>query len=170
VRRDLLGALRLLVVPTLALVAVAVIFPGRAGLAVRVYALILAATALALVLVALRRAFPPERPLRDSRRARRARRSPPASLDRIENEAALGVAGSFDLHFRLVPRLRSIAGGLLASRRRLSLETQTEAAHALLGDITWELVRPDRQAPDDRLARGLEPDDLDRVVEALEGV
>ena len=124
VRRDLLAALRLLVVPTLALVAVVLFAPGRAGLAARVYALVLAATAVALILLALRRAFPPERPLRDARRAAPARRRPPASLDRIEHEAVLGVAGSFDLHFHFVPRLRSIASGLLASRRRISLETR----------------------------------------------
>ena len=169
-RRDLLGALRVLVLPTLALGAVVLFAPGRAGLAARVYALVLAATAVTLILLALRRAFPPERPLRDTRRAAPARRRPPASLDRIELEAALGVAGSFDLHFHFVPRLRSIAAGLLASRRRISLETEPDAAHAVLGDAAWELVRPDRAAPEDRLSRGISPRELEQVVAALEAV
>ena len=116
--------------------------PGRAGLAARVYALVLAATAVTLILLALRRAFPPERPLRDTRRAAPARRRPPASLDRIELEAALGVAGSFDLHFHFAPRLRSIASGLLASRRRISLETEPDAARAVLSDAAWDSCDP----------------------------
>ena len=53
--------------------------------------------------------------------------------------------GSFDLHYRLVPRLRSIAAGLLASRRRVSLERESRRRRRpILGDTTWELVRPDR--------------------------
>ena len=169
-RRDLVGALRFLVLPTLALGGVVLFAPGRAGLAVRFYALVLAATASVVVLLALRRAFPPEWPLRDTPRAVPARRRPPTSLDRIEHEAALGVAGSFDLHFHLVPRLRSIASGLLAARRRISLETEPDAAHAVLGDAAWELVRADRTAPGDRLSRGISPSELDRVVAALEAL
>jgi hypothetical protein len=159
-----------MVLPTLALAAVVLFAPGRAGLAARVYALVLAATAVAVILLALRRAFPRERPLSDVRRAAPARRRPPASLDRIEHEAVLGVAGSFDLHFHLVARLLSIASGLLASRRRISLETEPDAAHAVLGDAAWELVRPDRAAPEDRLSRGISPHELDQVVAALEAV
>ena len=68
---------------------------------------------------------------RSGRSARRARPAasdgPPQGLARIEHEAALGVAGSFDLHFRLRPRLRSIAAGLLESRRRISLDDEPEA-------------------------------------------
>ena len=66
-RRELLGALRLLILPTLALAAVVAFVPGRAGFAVRIYALVLSATVVALILLALRRSFPSERPLSDSR-------------------------------------------------------------------------------------------------------
>jgi hypothetical protein len=170
VRPHVLAAVRFLVLPTLALVVVAAFVPGRAGLALRVYALVVCGTALVLALLALRRAFPPERPLRSDRRTRTERRSPPSSLARIEHEAALGVAGSFDLHLRLAPRLRSIASGLLESRRRISLERQPEAARAIVGESTWSLVRPDRDAPDDRLARGIAADELARVVDSLEAI
>ena len=40
----------------------------------------------------------------------------------------------------------------------------------LVGEETWELVRPDRPAPEDRLARGISPQELDtrrRVAGAL---
>jgi hypothetical protein len=170
VRRHVLGALKFLVLPTVALVFVVGLAPGRAGLAVRVYVLVVCGTALVLALLALRHAFPPERPLRVDRRVAPPRRSLPSSLARIEHEAALGVAGSFDLHYRLAPRLHSIASGLLESRRRISLEGQPEAARAIVGESTWSLVRPGRDAPDDRLARGIAPDELARVVDSLERI
>ena len=169
-RRYVLAALKFLVLPTIAFVVVVGLAPGHAGVALRVYALVVCGTALVLALLALHLAFPPEQPFRSDPQARIQRRNPPSSLARIEHEAALGVAGSFDLHYRLVPRLRSIASGLLESRRRIALERQPEAARAALGESTWSLVRPDREAPDDRLARGLAPVDLARVVDSLEAL
>ena len=169
-RRDLSAALRVLVVPTLALLALAAFAPGRLGLAVRVYALLVCGAALAVALLELRRAYPPERPLRRRRRAALTRRRPPPTLARIEHEAALGAAGSFDLHFRLVPRLRSLAAGLLASRRRISLDEDSAAARGVLGEATFELVRPDRLPPEDRLGRGISPRDLGLVVDSLERI
>jgi hypothetical protein len=164
------AALRGLVVPTLALVAVAAFVPGRLGLAVRVYALLLCAGAFAVVLLVLRRAYPPERQLRTRKQAGRARRGRPPTLARIEHEAALGVAGSFDLHFRLVPRLRGIAAGLLASRHRISLADDPSASRDALGEATFELVRPDRVPPEDRLARGISTRDLGLAVDSLERI
>ena len=136
----------------------------------RIYALVLCAEGLVLALGALRRAYPAETHLREPVAAASEPRRPPPSLARIELEAALGVAGSFDLHHRLVPRLRSIATGLLASRRQISLDSSPATARDMLGDATWELVRPDRAAPEDRLGRGLTPEALAHVVEALEDV
>jgi hypothetical protein len=169
VRRDLLGAARLLVVPTIALLGVALFAPGRLEIGVRIYALILCLSIIVLVLLALRRAYPPESILRPHAAAA-DRRIAPASLVHLENEAALGVASSFDLHYRLVPRLRSIADGLLSSRRRVSLAGAPDAARAILGERAWELVRSDRAAPDDRLAKGIAADELARAVDALEAV
>ena len=168
-RRDLFGAARLLVIPTLALAAVVGFLPGRVGLAVRIYALVLCAVALWLALAALRRAYPVSSPLRPKARVDRATRRPP-SLARLEHEVAIGVAGVSDLQRRLVPRLRSIAGGLLLTRRRISLDGDPDAARAAVGDETWELVRRDRRAPEDRLARGVARDSLGRVVDSLERV
>lgn len=168
-RHDAFGAARLLAVPTLALVAIALFAPGRLELAVRIYALILSAAVIVVLLSALRRAYPDETSLGEPA-ARPARTTPPPSLARIEHEAALGVAGSFDLHYRLVPRLRALATGLLASRRRVSLDSSPDAARARLGEATWELVRPDRPAPEDRLAGGVTPRELGQVVDALESV
>ncbi len=118
----------------------------------------------------LRRRYPRARPLRPAQPTRGERRRPPGSLARIEHEVALGVAGAFDLHYRLVPRLRALALGLLATRRRVSLDASRDASRAMLGETTWELVRSDRRPPSDRLARGITPAELSSVVDALERV
>lgn len=167
--RDLLGAARFLAVPTIALIGLAIIAPGRLELGIRIYALIASAAAITIVLLALRRAYPPETALRELSPAASTRRPPPG-LARIEHEVALGVAGSFDLHYRLVPRLRALAAGLLASRRRVALDAGNEAPRAILGEDAWQLVRPDRLAPQERLAKGIPPSELQRVVDALETI
>jgi hypothetical protein len=168
VRRDIATTVRLLAVPTIVLVVVIGFLPGRAGLAVRVYALILCAVAIGFALRALGRAYPAATPLRRPVKRADARRRPPGSLARIEHDAAIGVAGASDLHHRLRPRLRALAEGLLASRRRTSLDRDPDAARAVLGEATWELVRHDRPAPHDRRGRGLSLAELNGVVDSLE--
>lgn len=169
-RRDLRGAARLLVLPTVALLAIVAFAPGRLPLAIRAYALVACAVALGLGLLALRRAYPAAAPLGRPARRGTDRRKPPPALARIEDELALGVAGAFDLHHRLVPRLRAIAEGLLSSRHRVSLDRDPDAARRFLGEDAWDLVRPDRPSPDDRRARGVSPQTLGRVVHSLERV
>jgi hypothetical protein len=168
-RRDGLAGARFLALPTIALVAIAFLAPGRAEVALRIYALLLSATLIVLLVLALRRAYPDETSLREPGPAASGRSVPP-SLARIEHEVALGVAGSFDLHYRLVPRLRSVAVGLLDARRNVSLEASPDRAHALLGDEAWALVRPDRPTPQNRLGQGIGEAELGRAVEALEAI
>jgi hypothetical protein len=168
VRHDLFRALRLLVVPAVALVAVVAFLPGQTGLAIRIFALVVCGAALLLMLAALRRAYPREGPLRRSAPQERRSRPVPGTLARLEQETVLGVAGSFDLHFRLRPRLRGLATDLLAARRNVSLDDSPGRARELVGQETWELVRDDRPPPEDRLARGLPINDLRHVVESLE--
>jgi len=170
VRRDLVSAARLLTLPTLAFVIVAAFVPGRLPLAVRVYALVVCGLVLGIGLAALHRSYPPVEPLRRRARESSPSRQPPPVLARLEDEAALAVARAFDLHYRLAPRLRRLAAGLLASRRRVSLEDEPDQAQRILGDEAWALVRGDRQPPDDRLARGIAPEALAGVVTSLERV
>ena len=167
-RKDLFTAVRSLVVPTIGLIGLAIVAPGRLEVGVRIYALVLSAAAIVVLLRALRRAYPPETALHEPATTAPERRPPP-TLGRIEHEVALGIAGSFDLHYRLVPRLRSVAAGLLEARRKVSL-AQVDTAHALLGEEAWALVRPDRPAPQERLGRGVPPRELERVVDALEAI
>ncbi|MGH3134374.1 MAG: hypothetical protein ACRDNY_11665, partial [Gaiellaceae bacterium] len=115
-------------------------------------------------------AYPRTEPLAAQRVSATRRRRPPPSLARLETETALGVGGAFDFHHRLRPRLRELAQGLLETRRRVSLDAEPDAARRILGDETWSLVRQDRPPPEDRLARGIPPDDLRRAVESLERV
>ncbi len=168
-RRDVFRALRFLLYPTLAALIVAAFLPGRLGLAARAYALLLCAVTLVLVVAALRRAYPPATPLRHGQ-GRKGGSQRPGNLARLEHLCALGIAGSFDLHHHLRPRLRTIAQGLLTTRTRISLDAEPEAARAALGAEAYELVRHDRPPPQDRLARGLPAAELERVVHSLESV
>jgi len=170
VTRDLRGAVRALVGPTLALVVVGAFAPGSLEPAVRVYALVVCAVALRVALRALRRSFPPTHALRRPATRDSGDQPRPSSLARIEHETALGMAGAFDLHFHLVPRIRAIAAGLLASRRRVSIDDAPETPGEILGPEVGALVRPDGALPEDRLARGLSTAELRRIVESLERI
>ena len=170
-RRDLGRAWRFLLLPTLGLAAVIAFVPGRTEPAIRVYALVLCGAGLVVLVAALRRFYAPSTPLRARAKGHGGgRRQVPGVLGRLEQETALGVAGAFDLHYRLRPRLRTLASVLLAARRAASLDDEPERVKALVGDETWELVRADRPAPEDRLARGLAIKELRRVVESLERI
>lgn len=171
-KAGLLRSARTLVLPTLALVVVLAFVPGESGLAARAYALLLCVLAFLLALAALRRGLPREQPLRPRTPRRRGggRRAIPETLERIEQETHLGIAGSFELHHRLRPRVRDLASRLLAARRRISLDEEPEAARDILGELTWELVRPNRPPPQDRFARGISTAELGKIVDSLERI
>jgi hypothetical protein len=170
VKRDLLLTAELLALPTLGLVAVVAFAPGRAGLAARIYVLLLCGVALVLALAVLRRAYPPATPLRQPSTGRPRSRVRAPSLTRLEQLVALGIASAFEFHRGLRLRLRALAAGLLAHRSGLSLDEAPTAAREIVGEETWELVRSDRPLPEDRLARGVPLEDLSRVVESLERI
>jgi hypothetical protein len=170
VKADLRRSGKYLVLPTLGLAWVLAFVPGRLDLAVRIYALTVCGIALVLSLAALRRAYAPSSPLRPPAEATPQAGPRPPSLTRLEQEVALGAAGAFDFHYRLRPRLRALAGELLAIRRGVSLDGQPEPARRLLGDETWKLLRDDRPPPEDRFARGLPPEEIQGVAESLERI
>ena len=90
--------------------------------------------------------------------------SRPAELVRIEREITLGTSSAGHLHTRLLPLLREAA----AARLGIDLELRPDRARAVLGEETWELVRPDRPEPHDRNAPGLPIRRVRAVVESLE--
>jgi hypothetical protein len=171
--RLVLRVVEAIVLPTITLGLVALVAPGRLDLATRIYALLLAGIALAAVLSALRRAYPPpKRSLVDDALDHDPLEPDhvPGDLARIEREVTLGVANTYDFHFRLRPTLRETTGALLAVRRGIDLDREPERARRALGDDIWELVRPDLEPPEDRLARGVEPERLARAVAVLEAL
>lgn len=161
-------AARALVLATIGLLLVAGLLPGKLELATRVYALVIAGTALAISLAVLLRAYPPERPLHAARRDAAAARALPPTLVRLEQACVLGIARSFDFHYRLRPRLREIAEARLSARRGVLLDASPDAARRILGGEAWELLRADRPPPEDRLGRGVPAAQLRSLVERLE--
>lgn len=105
--------------------------------------------------------------------ARRRRPRPPerpAELARLEREVLLASTTAFDLHARLRPILRDVVGHRLAAGRGLDLDSGSAAVRAAVGDELWEIVRPDRPPPRDRLAPGLSLPRLRAALEALERI
>jgi hypothetical protein len=136
--------------------------PGQRELAIRVWVLAIGALGL-FALVAAVGAAAPRRHRSELAAALAARETavPPVSqLAKIEREVTLSVGSAHDLHTRLLPQLREIAEARLERQgRQLSPETAGR---------WWELLRPDRPAPEDRFASGIRVDDLRALVADLE--
>ena len=74
------------------------------------------------------------------------------------------------LHVRLRPVLREIAAHRLRTRYGVDLDAEPARARELVGASAWELVRPHRPPPSDRLASGPPLSHLREVVAELERV
>jgi hypothetical protein len=99
------------------------------------------------------------------------RRQPPDSGDlALAHELELSTYNAFHLQARLRPVLRDIAAHRLRSRYGVELDREAARARELVGAQAWELVRPDRPPPEDRLARGPDADQLAVVVDQLEAI
>ena len=88
----------------------------------------------------------------------------------LVHDVQQSVAGTFHLHTRLRPILREIAAHRLSMRFGVDLDREHERARELIGGDAWELVRPGRPPPDDRLAAGPPASHLSKVVEELERI
>jgi hypothetical protein len=136
-------------------------------------AVVLAVGALVLVLLVPGSAARPgrSRPSRLRRPARltRTRRRTTPDLAAVDRLLALSVASAEDEHLRLRPLVLEIATQRLADHTGVRIDAAPDAA-AILGEETWELVRPDRERPADRRARGIAPGRLRAVIESLERI
>jgi len=112
--------------------------------------------------------FRPPSELEHALTSRQAVRMRPAELIRIERELTLGSATAEHLHGRLLPLLRDAAEARLAARHEVDLERRPDRARELLGEETWEIVRPDREAPQDRNAPGLSLRRITAVIDTIE--
>jgi hypothetical protein len=105
-------------------------------------------------------------------RARERMETPPADSGDLTlvRELELSKMSAFHLHVRLRPVLREIAAYRLRKRYGVELATEPGRARELVGSAAWEVVRPDRPPPRDRLAPGPSFAQLREVVEELEKV
>jgi hypothetical protein len=93
----------------------------------------------------------------------------PAQLVRLERAVEWSTSSALATHTRLRPVLMEIAEARLG-RRGLRLDRDLAEARRLLGPAVWELVRPDRPAPQSRDLPGLSPGELDEILDALEAL
>jgi len=142
--------------------------PGRRGLAVDVFLLVVAAGAVLALVRALADAAPMATPEPPPPARRLLQRLP--ELERTERAVLLAASNAFDVHYRLRPILREIAAQRLATRRGLALDRDTAASRTVVGEETWELVRPDREPPHLRFGPGVGARDLAKVVDSLERI
>jgi hypothetical protein len=161
----------LTVLATGALVLARFAQPGRFALELDVYILVVGGFALLEVVLATREAYPraPRSALAEALDRKPPEPLRPPELERLERELTLGASTAFDLHYRLRPTLREIAGERLAARG-LRLDGGGAAVEEALGAELWELVDPDRKPPLKRFAAGISPPAARRVIERLEAL
>jgi hypothetical protein len=151
---------------------VAFFLPASPEVVLDVYLLFLGAVALLALVRTLRVAQPGsgDSPFERALRPPRLREQRPPELVRLEQHLALSVTSAFDVHFRLRPAVRDVAGQRLWARHSIDLEADTERSEAKLGPAAWELVRPDRPPPPDPFGPGLNLQQIEQVVTELEGI
>ena len=161
----------LLLVPTVGLALAVAIAPTRAELEVHIWLLV----GLSLAFLAFMHLVTTTFPTGDSSfdaslvgQERHAQR--PAAVGRVEREVLMAISSAYDLHRRFRPLVLSLARELLSSRRGIDLAREPDRARAVLGEDTWELVRPDRPAPAERSEPGIDAERLGRVVASLEAL
>ena len=137
------------------------------GLAVGL--LVVEALGLAMVAWWALRALPPDsKAFERAVRTRRPRTPRLRELERIEHDVVQGAANPLDLHRRLRPLLRQIAAHRLTIRHGVALDAGDGQARQLLGDEAWELLRPDRELPDERRGPRLGVHEIEAIVARLE--
>jgi len=171
-RRLLPGAIFFAVLATIALGIAPLAQPGRQALELDIYVLLIGSMAVLTGVLAIREAFPPSR---GSAVAAALDVEPPPpvrppDLERTERLLTMGTSTSFDFHYRLRPILREIAEQRLADRRGLRLDAGGPEVEEALGAELWELVRPDRVAPEERFRADVDRQALRRAVERLESL
>lgn len=156
----------------LAALLVAIARPGDRSLVLDAYLLFLGGLMLVLLVALTAQALPRAGRSRLERALARPPAKParPAALLTLERRVLLATETAFEVHFRLRPTLREIAAYRLTAHRGIDLDHDREAAEAALGPEAWELVRPDRPPPPDRLARGKPFAELRAAVDALERI
>ena len=138
--------------------------PGVRDIVLHVYVLVVGALLMLALVTATGDALPRRR-AGDLERALAERHVPRRELpelERMEREVTLATASAYDFHYRLLPHLREIAETRL-DRRGLRLSPE----HA---GRWWDVLRPDREAPEDHFGGGVAEADLRALVDDLERI
>jgi hypothetical protein len=91
----------------------------------------------------------------------------PLRLRQIADDLRESEQSEFGVHRSLRPLLVPIAAARLG-RRGVDMTLAPGRAQELLGDVLWEIVRPDRASAAYRVGRGLGGDELRAAIERLE--
>jgi len=108
------------------------------------------------------------RPARRQQPPPRARENEmPLRLRQIADDLRESERSEFGVDRSLRPLLVPIVAARLG-RRGVDMALAPQRAQELLGDVLWEIVRPDRPSAAYRVGRGLASDDLRTAIERLE--
>jgi hypothetical protein len=169
VRSVVVRALKLAAVVTLAFGVAAFVSSGVQTILLDVYLTVIGAVFLLALVRTTRVQAPTERSSGFERALAQMRQRPPDTGElALARDVELSSISAFHLHVRLRPVLEMIAAHRLSARYGVDLETEATRARELVPAATWELVRPDRPPPDDRLAPGPQLSRLGAVVGELE--
>ena len=91
----------------------------------------------------------------------------PLRLRQIADDLRASEQSEFGVDQSLRPLLVPIVAARLG-RRGVDMALAPRRAQELLGDVLWEIVRPDRPSATYRVGRGLASDDLRTAIERLE--
>jgi hypothetical protein len=144
---------------------------GAHALVLDVYLLCISAVVL-LALVRLTRARVSARRASSFDAALSAMRRSPVEMGEpaLARTVELSTYNAFHFYARLRPLLRDVAAHRLRARYGIELEAEPARARELVGTEMWNVVRPDREPPPDRMASGPTLAALRVVVEELEAI
>ena len=144
---------------------------AAARLIVETYALALGAV-LMFAIIRVARTLERRRGQTPFARALAAMRAPQPRTGELpeERDVELSRVGAFHYHVRVRPILRDIAAHRLRRSYGVELDREPARARELVPSAAWEVIRPDRPMPSDRLARGPSLDEQRTVLDELERV
>jgi hypothetical protein len=168
--RSLAASAGLLALATLVLGVLLALHTLRRDLTFHLYLLAVGGIVMLAALRATRAALPERRrsPFETALHRTGAADERPPQLERVERAVTLGASLAYDFHARLRPLLRDAARARLAVGRGVDLDSPE--GRAAVGEEAWELLRPDREPPEDRFGLGADRATLARLVDTLESL
>jgi hypothetical protein len=82
------------------------------------------------------------------------RRTPDSGELTLVRDLDLSTLSALHLHIRVRPVLREIAAHRLRAHYGVDLDSEPGRAQELVGPTAWQVIRPDRPPPEDRLSAG----------------